>query len=57
MKTHLFRPNELITLCGIQIKAFSTTDPSKVDCKRCSGMYAVNVDWYKKLTNTDPKLF
>lgn len=49
MKTHLFRPGEQITMCGIHIKSFSTTNPALVDCKRCSGMYQTNVEWYRAL--------
>ena len=49
MKTHLFREGQEITLCGIIAKAFSTDDFSEVDCKTCSGRFAVNVDWYKML--------
>lgn len=46
MKTHLFRPGEVITMCGIQIKSFSTRDPSLVDCRKCLMSYEANIVWY-----------
>lgn len=55
MKTHLFRPGEFITMCGIQLKSFSTTDPLDVDCIRCLGMYHGNINWYwHKLSRSTP---
>lgn len=53
MKTHLFRPGEKITMCGIEIKSFSTSDPTKITCKRCIGFYVGNKDWYSLLLNED----
>lgn len=46
MKTHLFRPNELVTMCGKQLKHNSTKQPMDVNCRICLASYFANVDWY-----------
>lgn len=48
MKTHLYRPNETTTMCGLMNWPYgrSTTEPFETDCLRCFMFYAHNVDWY-----------
>lgn len=49
MKMHLFRPGDDLTMCGIQIKSFSTTNPVEATCQRCLGFYEANKFWYSNL--------
>jgi hypothetical protein len=50
MKVHLVRPNEDgVTMCGIKhTKAPTTSIADFTTCKRCLGMYQLNVDWYEQ---------
>ena len=57
MKMHLYRPgSSSLTMCGIQIKAFSTSDPKKMTCKRCLLAYLVRLQKMGKNWMTDERL-
>lgn len=51
MKTHLVRPGEWLTMCGIDFpegkRGENTTNvPYEVDCKTCVKFYQGNVSWW-----------
>ena len=53
MKTHLLRPLDKVTMCGRELKHFSTTNPAWVDCAKCRWIYNFKQEWYwLKLSTT-----